>query len=69
MTANEDDKRFQEAVAAYIRRFGRLPRLSPDAGSHTDEIMHAALTGIDLDDGIAQFEAEMGQDGQRHRFD
>lgn len=41
---------FAEATLAYYRRFRNLPPQSPDGGPGAEAIMHAALTGISLED-------------------
>lgn len=48
---NDEKIGFAEACAEYFKRFGRMPIPSPDGGPSAEEIMHAALTGIDLDEG------------------
>ncbi len=64
MTVSENDRKFQQAVEAYIKRFGYPPMFSPDGGDSADAIMHAALTGIDLDGTIAPVGRPIAKDGQ-----
>ncbi len=47
---NEYAKEYRKAVSAYAERFGRIPMTSPDGWPSAEEIMHAALTGIDLEE-------------------